>query len=77
MDEIGNIPMSPQAKILRTLETGEFDRVGSSRTYRANVRRISATNPTCRPRSRPANSPGLLFRLNTIHIHFRRWRERP
>ncbi len=44
MDEIGNIPMSQQAKILRTLETGEFDRVGSSRTYRANVRLISATN---------------------------------
>ena len=44
MDEIGNIPMSQQAKILRTLETGEFERVGSSRTSRTNVRLISATN---------------------------------
>src|SRR5688500_1395178 len=40
MDEIGNIPMSQQAKLLRTIETGEFERVGSSRTYRANVRLI-------------------------------------
>jgi transcriptional regulator with GAF, ATPase, and Fis domain len=44
LDEIGNIPLSQQAKILRTLETGEFERVGSSRTSRVNVRLISATN---------------------------------
>lgn len=77
MDEIGNIPMSQQAKILRTLETGEFDRVGSSRTYRANVRLISATNSDL-----PAEVASgkfrqdLLFRLNTIHIHLPPLRER-
>ena len=77
MDEIGNIPMSQQAKILRTLETGEFDRVGSSRTYRANVRLISATNSDL-PVEVAAGKfrQDLLFRLNTIHIHLPPLRER-
>jgi DNA-binding NtrC family response regulator len=77
MDEIGNIPMSQQAKILRTLETGEFDRVGSSRTYRANVRLISATNSDL-PAEVAAGKfrQDLLFRLNTIHIHLPPLRER-
>jgi len=44
LDEIGNIPLNQQAKILRTIETGEYERVGSSKTYHANVRLISATN---------------------------------
>ena len=77
LDEIGNIPLSQQAKILRTLETGEFERVGSSRACRANVRLISATNSDL-----PAEVAGgkfrqdLLFRLNTIHIHLPPLRER-
>jgi DNA-binding NtrC family response regulator len=77
MDEIGNIPMSQQAKILRTLETGEFDRVGSSRTYRANVRLISATNSDL-PAEVAAGKfrQDLLFRLNTIHLHLPPLRER-
>ncbi len=77
MDEIGNIPMSQQAKILRTLETGEFDRVGSSRTYRANVRLISATNSDL-PTEVAAGKfrQDLLFRLNTIHIHLPPLRDR-
>ena len=77
MDEIGNIPMSQQAKILRTLETGEFDRVGSSRTYRANVRLISATNSDL-PAEVAAGKfrQDLLFRLNTIQIHLPPLRER-
>ena len=44
MDEIANIPMNQQAKLLRVIETGEFERVGSSKTLHANVRIISATN---------------------------------
>ena len=44
LDEIGNVPMRQQAKLLRVLETGEIERVGSSRTKRINVRVISATN---------------------------------
>jgi DNA-binding NtrC family response regulator len=77
MDEIGNIPMSQQAKILRTLETGEFDRVGSSRTYRANVRLISATNSDLNAEVAAGKfRQDLLFRLNTIHIHLPPLRER-
>ncbi|QYM80527.1 sigma-54 dependent transcriptional regulator [Horticoccus luteus] len=77
MDEIGNIPLSQQAKILRTIETGEFERVGSSKTYRANVRLVSATNSDL-----PAEVASgkfrqdLLFRLNTIHLHLPPLRER-
>src|ERR1019366_4717932 len=44
MDEIANIPLNQQAKLLRMIETGEFERVGSSKTLHANVRIISATH---------------------------------
>jgi DNA-binding NtrC family response regulator len=44
LDEIANVPLSQQAKLLRVIETGEFERLGSSRTRRVNVRIISATN---------------------------------
>ncbi|MBL9207315.1 MAG: sigma-54-dependent Fis family transcriptional regulator [Opitutaceae bacterium] len=77
MDEIGNIPMSQQAKILRTLETGDFERVGSSKTYRANVRLISATNADLQAEVAGGRfRQDLLFRLNTIHIHLPPLRER-
>lgn len=77
MDEIGNIPLSQQAKILRTLETGEFERVGSSKTYQANVRLISATNADIQQQvSKGIFRQDLLFRLNTIHIHLPPLRER-
>src|SRR5213075_1722299 len=77
LDEIGNIPLSQQAKILRTIETGEFERVGSSRTYRANVRLISATNADL-PAEVAAGKfrQDLLFRLNTIQLHLPPLRER-
>jgi DNA-binding NtrC family response regulator len=77
MDEIGNIPLSQQAKILRTLETGEFERVGSSRTSRTNVRLISATNADLAAEVAAGKfRQDLLFRLNTIHIHLPPLRER-
>jgi DNA-binding NtrC family response regulator len=44
LDEIGNVAIAQQAKLLRTLETGEFERLGSSRARRTDVRLISATN---------------------------------
>src|SRR5438876_4661644 len=44
LDEIADVPLSQQAKLLRVLETGEFERVGSSKTRRVQVRVISATN---------------------------------
>lgn len=77
MDEIGNIPLSQQAKILRTIETGDFERVGSSRTYRANVRLISATNADLAAEIGAGRfRQDLLFRLNTIHLHLPPLRER-
>jgi len=77
MDEIGNIPMSQQAKLLRTIETGEFERVGSSRVCHASVRLISATNSDL-PAEVAAGRfrQDLLFRLNTIHLHLPPLRER-
>src|SRR5215213_8450546 len=44
LDEIGNVPLNLQPKLLRVLETGEFERVGSSKTQKVNVRLLSATN---------------------------------
>src|SRR5919204_425302 len=44
LDEIANVPMNLQPKMLRVLETGDFERVGSSRTRHVNVRILSATN---------------------------------
>ena len=52
LDEIANLPLTQQAKLLRVIETGEFERVGSSRTLHANVRIISATNSNLQRRSR-------------------------
>ncbi|MCR6657678.1 MAG: sigma-54 dependent transcriptional regulator [Opitutus sp.] len=77
MDEIGNIPMSQQAKLLRTIETGDFERVGSSRTYHASVRLIAATNADLQAEVTAGRfRQDLLFRLNTIHIHLPPLRER-
>ena len=77
MDEIGNIPAAQQAKILRALERGEFERVGSSRTMRANVRLISATNSDIAAEVAAGRfRQDLLFRLNTIQIHLPPLRER-
>ncbi len=77
MDEIGNVPTSQQAKLLRIIESGEFERVGSSRTQRADVRIVTATNAdlgelVAQGRFRR----DLLFRLNTIEVHLPPLRER-
>jgi DNA-binding NtrC family response regulator len=77
LDEIGNIPSSQQTKILRILETGEFERVGSSRTYRSNVRLIAATNADLNAEVAAGRfREDLLFRLNTIHLHLPPLRDR-
>jgi len=78
LDEIANMPVRLQAKLLRVLQTGEVQRVGSSRLRYVNVRVLSATN---------ADLPGeiaagrfredLLYRLNTVVIHLPPLRERP
>ena len=53
LDEIANVPLTLQPKLLRVLETGEFERVGSSKTQKVDVRVLSATNAdlTCRSRA--------------------------
>src|SRR5881394_146898 len=69
MDEIANIPLNQQAKLLRVIEAGEFERVGSSKTLRANVRIISATNANLVDEVAAGRfRQDLLFRLNTIEI---------
>ena len=71
------MPLSQQAKLLRVIETGEFERLGSSRTRRVDVRIISATNANI-----PEEVAGgrfrqdLLFRLNTIEIRLPPLRDR-
>jgi DNA-binding NtrC family response regulator len=69
LDEIANITLTQQAKLLRVLETGEFERVGSSKTRRANVRILSATNASLREEVAAGRfRRDLLFRLNTVEI---------
>ena len=69
MDEIANIPLSQQAKLLRVIETGDFERVGSSKTLHANVRIISATNANLADEVAAGRfRQDLLFRLNTIEL---------
>jgi DNA-binding NtrC family response regulator len=69
MDEIANIPLNQQAKLLRVIETGDFERVGSSKTLHANVRIISATNANLADEVAAGRfRQDLLFRLNTIEI---------
>lgn len=77
LDEIGNIPIRQQARLLRVLETGEMERVGSSRTKRVNVRVISATNSDLQGAIRVGTfREDLLFRLNTVEIHVPALRQR-
>jgi len=77
LDEIANISLGLQAKLLRVLETGEFERVGSSRTRRVSVRVVSATNANLDDEVAAGRfRQDLLFRLNTIEIHLPALRER-
>src|SRR5580704_14328384 len=77
LDEIANVPMRQQAKLLRVLETGEMERVGSSKTRRVNVRVLSATNADLHVEVEQGRFRGdLLFRLNTVEIHLPPLRER-
>ncbi len=77
LDEIANVPLSRQRKLLRVLETGEFERVGSSKTKRADVRILSATNADLgQEASEGRFRQDLLLRLNTIEIHLPRLRDR-
>jgi DNA-binding NtrC family response regulator len=69
LDEIANVPLSQQTKLLRVIETGEFERVGSSKTRKVNVRIVSATNADLGAEVAAGRfRQDLLFRLNTIDI---------
>jgi DNA-binding NtrC family response regulator len=77
LDEIANVPLNLQPKLLRVLETGEFERVGSSKTRRVDVRILSATNSTLHEEVATGRfRQDLLFRLNTIEIRLPPLRER-
>jgi DNA-binding NtrC family response regulator len=77
LDEIANISQGLQAKLLRTLETGEFERVGSSKTRRVDVRVFSATNAELATEVAEGKfRQDLLFRLNTIEIRLPPLRDR-
>jgi DNA-binding NtrC family response regulator len=77
LDEIANVPIRQQAKLLRVLETGELERVGSSRTRQVKVRILSATNTDLVAECAAGNfREDLLFRLNTIEIRIPPLRER-
>ncbi len=77
LDEIGNISQALQAKLLRTIEAGEFERVGSSKTRRVDVRVFSATNADLHAAVNEGRfRQDLLFRLNTIEIRLPPLRDR-
>ena len=77
LDEIANISPALQAKLLRTIETGEFERVGSSRTRCVDVRFFSATNANLEAAvSAGTFRQDLLFRLNTIELRLPPLRDR-
>ncbi len=77
LDEIANISLPQQAKLLRVLETGEFERVGSSKTRKVNVRIISATNADLHSDVATGRfRQDLLFRLNTVEIRLPALRDR-
>src|SRR5213594_1580610 len=77
LDEIANVSLSQQARLLRVLETGELERVGSSRTRRVDVRILSATNADIAEEVAAGRfRQDLLFRLNTIEIRVPALRDR-
>ncbi|MEI6894973.1 MAG: sigma-54 dependent transcriptional regulator [Colwellia sp.] len=76
-DEIGSLPLTLQPKLLRVLETGQYEVLGSSQTQVANVRLISATNADLNQRvSEQTFRQDLLYRLNTLVITIPPLRER-
>ncbi len=77
LDEIGNVPPALQSKLLRVLETGELERVGSSQTRKVSARVLSATNANLPAEVQAGRfREDLLFRINTIELHLPPLRER-
>jgi DNA-binding NtrC family response regulator len=77
LDEIANLPTGLQGKLLRVLQSGEFERVGSSRSQRADVRVLSATNADLGTEVTEGRfREDLVFRLNTVEIRVPPLRDR-
>jgi DNA-binding NtrC family response regulator len=77
LDEIGTVPLSLQSKLLRVLQTGDVERVGSSKARHVDVRVVSATNANLQQEVGEGRfREDLLFRLNTIEIHLPPLRDR-
>lgn len=77
LDEIANISLSQQAKLLRVLEERQFEKVGSSKTQEVDVRLISATNADIHSMLEENQfRQDLLYRLNTVTVHIPALRER-
>lgn len=78
LDEIGELPLSTQARLLRVLESGEYIKVGSSRVEKTNVRIVAATNVNLVDAIAKGDfREDLYYRLNTIQIKVSPLRERP
>ena len=70
LDEIGNLSLSGQMKLLRVLQTGEFERLGSSLTRKVDVRIISATNADLtKAISAGSFRQDLYYRINVVQLH--------
>lgn len=78
LDEVGELPLSTQVRLLRVLESGEFIRVGSSKAQKTDVRVVAATNvEMLQAVQRGRFREDLYYRLNTVPIHVPALRERP
>jgi PAS domain S-box-containing protein len=77
LDEIGELPLDLQSKLLRVLQEGEFERVGGTQTFKVSVRVIAATNRDLEQLSKTGQyRPDLYYRLNVFPIHLPALRER-
>ncbi|MBL8002260.1 MAG: sigma-54-dependent Fis family transcriptional regulator [Flavobacteriales bacterium] len=77
LDEVGELPLSTQVRLLRVLETGEYIRVGSSKPQKTNVRVVAATNVNMlQAVQRGTFREDLYYRLNTVPIHVPPLRDR-
>ena len=77
LDEVGELPLSTQVRLLRVLETGEFIKVGSSKVQTTNVRIVAATNVNMREAIQKGKfREDLYYRLSTVEIHLPALRNR-
>ena len=78
LDEIGEMPISTQVKLLRVLESGQFSRLGSSDIHKVDVRIITATNRDLEYEVRKQQfRHDLFFRLNSVHLRLPALRKHP